>query len=195
MHQLYMNADGWLVASPHRYAGESLGRQRRGQVPGPYKLIRHDKVISPAIRTSVLVMLEPDGSVTGAATGRWELRHDNDFTVALDGVTYGGVFTTAVGRRQRRLGPRFSAISADGVAAWGSQHRRVANAAAEGPLRPRAPLYGETFSLAMPRPLGAPQAAYSYSVVSGPAGLTVDRATGVVTLAAGACRTWASRTR
>jgi hypothetical protein len=33
----------------------------------------------------------------------------------------------------------------------------------------------------MPRPKGNPRASYSYSVVSGPTGLTVDRATGMVT--------------
>jgi beta-xylosidase len=180
VHQLYLDADGWLVASPHRYAGESLHLQFRGQVPGAYKLIRHDKVISPAIRASVLVMLEPDGDVSGAATGRWELRRGNAFTVTLDGVTYEGVFSTQWDDDNGAWVRAFSAISLDGVAAWGSHTVVSDRPPRQVRLRARTPPYGETFTLDMPRPLSAPWTEYSYSVVNGPAGLTVDRATGVV---------------
>src|SRR6185436_11265619 len=62
VHQLYMNADDWLVTSP-------------------------------AMRTSVLVTLEPNGDVSGGAAGRWKLRGDNAFTLELDDVTYQGIFS------------------------------------------------------------------------------------------------------
>jgi len=180
VHQLYMNADGWLVASPHRYAGESLERQRRGDVPGAYKLIRHDKVISPAMRTSVLVTLEPDGDVSGGATGRWKLRRDNALTLELGEVTYEGIVSTQWDDDNGAWVRAFSAISLDGVSVWGSQTVVSDRPPRQVRLRGREPLYGEPFTLAMPRPSGAHGAAYSYSVVSGPSGLTVDRATGVV---------------
>jgi arabinan endo-1,5-alpha-L-arabinosidase len=32
VHQLYLNEDDWLVAAPHRYAGERLDRAPRGEV-------------------------------------------------------------------------------------------------------------------------------------------------------------------
>ena len=35
VHQLYMNADGWLVASPHRYAGESPDANAAARCPAP----------------------------------------------------------------------------------------------------------------------------------------------------------------
>jgi len=93
VHQLYMNEDEWLVASPHRYAGERLERRQRGEVPGQYKLILHDKEMTPAVRTSVVVSLERNGAVAGAVAGHWHLDRDDDFTVELDGVVYRGVFT------------------------------------------------------------------------------------------------------
>ena len=121
MHQLYMNEDEWLVAAPHRYAGERLDRRRRGEVPGQYKLIIHDKAMSPAMRTSVVVTLEPEtaespvrpaaGISTATATSR----------VELDGVTYRGVFTTQWDDDQGAWVHAFSALSPEGVAAWGSQ--------------------------------------------------------------------------
>ena len=180
VHQLYLNADDWLVAAPHRYAGESLTLQHRNQVPGDYKLINHAKTISAAVRTSSLVTLEPDGKVTGAATGTWSFSHDNDITLVLNGVTYRGVFTTQWDDDNGAWVYSFSALSGDGVAVWGSQTvldrlgpRSIALPAVE-------PLYGETFDVELPEPLGSPLDAYTYSVASGPTGLTVDRKTGVV---------------
>ena len=99
----------------------------------------------------------------------------------LDGVTYRGVFTTQWDDDNGAWVYAFSAISADGVAVWGSQTVVATSAAHGSRCAARAPRYGQTFSLAMPRPHGNPRDAYSYSVVSGPPGLTVDRATGVVT--------------
>jgi arabinan endo-1,5-alpha-L-arabinosidase len=180
VHRLYMNEDGWLVAAPHRYAGESPGRPRRGQVPGEYKMINHGKAISPALRTSAVITLAADGEVTGAATGRWEVSHRGDFTVDLDGVTYRGAVATEWDDDHGAWVYAFTALSGDGVAVWGSQTVVAKHPPREVALPARAPLYGQTFTLAMPEPHGNPRNAYSYSVVSGPTGLTVDRATGVV---------------
>jgi beta-xylosidase len=181
VHRLYMNAEGWLVAAPHRHAGESPVPAQRGHVPGDYKLINHGKAISPAVRTSVVIGLEPNGAVTGAATGSWDLSHAGDFTVVLDGVTYRGVFTNEWDDDHGAWVSSFSAISSDGVAVWGSQTVVAKHPPRTVALPAREPLYAQTFSIAMPEPQGNPGHAYSYSVVSGPAGLTVDRATGVVT--------------
>lgn len=181
VHQLYMNADGWLVAAPHRYAGETLARQHRNQVPGTYKVINHGKAISPSTNTSEVITLDPNGTITGAGTGSWKFRHDNDLRVVLDGIVYRGVFSTQWDDDQGAWVDAFSALSDDGVALWGSQTVTSKHGPRAVNLPDVAPLYGETFELDMPRPRGNPHTAYAYSVVSGPAGLSVDRATGTVT--------------
>lgn len=182
VHQLYMNADGWLVAAPHRYAGERRQRQHRNQVPGDYKLINHGKAISPDVNTSNLITLQPDGRVTGAASGTWQFAQENDITLALEGVTYRGVFTTQWDDENGAWVYSFSALSTDGVALWGSQTVVGRLGPRMVSLEPVDALYGETFNLTIPTPPGNPtRDSYTYSVVTGPTGLTVDRESGVVT--------------
>jgi arabinan endo-1,5-alpha-L-arabinosidase len=181
VHQLYLNEDDWLVAAPHRYAGERLDRTHRGEVPGQYKLLNHGKAISPAMNTSVLVTLERDGEVSGPASGRWSLGHRGDFRIVLGDVTYHGVFSTQWDDDNGAWVRAFSALSEDGVAVWGSQPVLSRHPPRRVTLRARSPLYGMLFTLALPRPHGNRGDAYSYSVVSGPAGLVLDRATGILT--------------
>jgi arabinan endo-1,5-alpha-L-arabinosidase len=179
VHQMYMNADGWLVAAPHQYAGESLTLQHRNQVPADYKLINHGKGISAAVNTSAVISLQPDGKVTGAASGTWTFSQDNEFAVVLNGLTYRGLFTTQWDNDNGSWVFAFSAVSRTGVSVWGSQvvtskHPRTVA------LSGQTVLYGESFSFGIPAPIGSPRNAYSYSLVSGPSGLTVDRPTGAV---------------
>jgi arabinan endo-1,5-alpha-L-arabinosidase len=181
VHQLYMNADGWPVAAPHRYAGEGLPLLKRNNVPGDYKVINHGKAISPALNTSGVIKLHPNGTVTGAASGRWTFAHDgNDFTITLDGVAYRGVFSTQWDDENGAWVYSFSALSRKGVAVWGS-HTVVAKG---GPtfvaLPGLSPLYGQPFTFDVRTLFEIRQHVYSYSIVTGPAGLTIDRVTGVL---------------
>lgn len=180
VHEMYLNEDDWLVAAPHRYAGAREDRVHRREVPGEYKLINHGKGISPAMNASVVVRLERDGRVTGPVTGRWSLGHRDGFEIVLGDVAYRGVASTEWDDENGAWVQAFSAISPDGVAVWGSHTVVSRRAPRIVPLSPRAPLYGETFTRTLPEPHGDRKDEYSYSVVSGPAGLTVDRATGVV---------------
>jgi hypothetical protein len=175
-----MNTDGWLVAAPHRYAGERLARQSRDQVPGAYKVINHGKAISPAVNRSTLITLQPEGIVTGTTTGTWEFTRDNDITLVLDGIRYRGVFSTQWNEDIGAWVYAFSALSPDGVSLWGSKTVVPKHAPRTVLLNEFEALYGRTFNTNMPTPLGNPLTAYSYTLVSGPTGLTVNRATGVL---------------
>jgi arabinan endo-1,5-alpha-L-arabinosidase len=181
VHQLYMNADEWLVAAPHRYAGESLGRSGKNHVPGDYKLINHGKAIAPTLNSSAVITLRANGTVVGAATGAWKLTNDNDLTLTLAGTTFQGVFSTQWDDDQGAWVHAFSALSPNGVAIWGSKPVMAKTPAVTVPLPDRFALFGETMQLAMPRPRENPKDTYSYSVVNGPTGLTIDRATGMLT--------------
>jgi beta-xylosidase len=181
VHQLYLNADGWLVAAPHRYAGESLTLQHQNQVPGEYKFINHGKAISPTVNTSAVITLQPNGQVTGAATGTWTFSHDNHLTLVLSGTTYRGVFSTQWDFDNGTWVYSFSALSRAGVAVWGSQVVVAKHGPRTVPVEDQEALYGDTFELALTPPLGSPKNAYTYSVASGPTGLGVDRTSGVVT--------------
>lgn len=180
VHQMYMNAAGWLVAAPHRFAGEMPERHQRPDVVGDYKLINHGKAITPVVQTSTLITLQPNGTISGAVAGAWNFERDNDLTLTVNGVTYQGVFSTQWDDDQGAWVYAFSALSGDGVALWGSHVVTSQQAAREVVLPDRLALYGETNTFSVPEPQGGPKEVYSYAILNGPAGLQIDRATGVL---------------
>lgn len=180
VHQLFMNADEWLVAAPHRYAGESLAAFADGQIPGTYKLINHGKAISAAINTSVIVTLNPDHTITGVALGTWELTGDYDVTLTLDGISYRGVFAKLWDDDNGVWVNAFSALSNNGVSVWGSRVAVSNTPPASIFLGERLALYGRPLSFSVSPPVAGSDRVYSYSLVSGPIGLAVDRASGAV---------------
>jgi len=120
VHQFYFNADGWPVVAPHRYAGETIGATDAGRIVGDYKLINHAKDITATVKTSAVITLNLDGSVTGAATGTWQLSGDHNATLVLGGTTYRGVFSRQWDEDNQIWVQTFSALSGGGVAVWGS---------------------------------------------------------------------------
>jgi beta-xylosidase len=121
VHQLFLNADHWLVVAPHRYAGEALGVVGESQVSGTYKLINHGKAISSTVTPSVTVTLHANRAVTGATAGSWQLSDGHQLTLVLGATTYRGVCVRQWDDDQRVWVLGFTALSADGTAVWGSK--------------------------------------------------------------------------
>lgn len=119
--QLYLNEDGWFVAAPHRYAGETITATDPNMVPGDYKLINHGKDITATVKTSTVVTLAGDGAISGTATGNWQLSGDYYCTLNVGGTTYKGVFATQWDDDNQAWVLTFSALSSSGVAIWGSR--------------------------------------------------------------------------
>lgn len=120
VHQMFMNEEDWLVMAPHRYAGEILGTYSAGEIPGDFKLINHGKTITPDVVESALITLEPDGSLSGAANGTWQLSGDHRAELTFNGDAYRGVFVRQWDNDNRVWVMAFTALSKDGVALWGS---------------------------------------------------------------------------
>ncbi|WP_156762072.1 LamG-like jellyroll fold domain-containing protein [Microbacterium karelineae] len=121
VHEMSMNADGWPVAAPRRYAGGSeQERIRRPDLVGEYRMIVHDKAISPEVRTPESVTLERNGRVTGALEGRWRLTAGSHLTLSVDGETYSGVVSREWDPVSAAWVDSFSAVSAAGEPIWGS---------------------------------------------------------------------------
>jgi arabinan endo-1,5-alpha-L-arabinosidase len=122
VHQMFVNADDWLVVAPHRYAGETIAPTDVGRIVGNYKLINHGKDITAAVKYSTNITLATDGTVSGAATGTWQLTGDYDATLVLGGVTYRGVFVRQWDESRSRWLLAFTAIDpATGTTIWGSK--------------------------------------------------------------------------
>ncbi len=84
VHQLFVTQDGWLVASPYEFSGETvtddnIANQQlytSDQVAGDYQFMAHpyrQNTAAKEYEKPVTIHLNADGTVTGEYTGTWEL--------------------------------------------------------------------------------------------------------------------------
>lgn len=121
VHEMYMNADGWPVVSPLRYAGEMPQPVDASVMDGLYKLILHLRDINTVEHESVEITLHADGTITGAYTGEWRCTDGVNVTLTLDGVAYTGVMHTALDASQRIWTTCISALDESGAALWATR--------------------------------------------------------------------------
>ncbi|MFC0252212.1 family 43 glycosylhydrolase [Massilia consociata] len=123
VHQMLMNADGWPVVAPYRYAKEKAVAVRREFVAGDYLFVNHGKDISAAIKRSQHVTLAANGAVTGAVTGTWALVGANGVELRLQGAAtpYKGAFLSQWDETSKSYVMTLSALSGEGVAVFGSR--------------------------------------------------------------------------
>ncbi len=119
VHQIYINADGWPVVSPQRYAGETAGKIARGEVIGEWQLVNMGKDITAVPAGSSDISLTKNGKITGAANGTWTLDDVNAATLVIDGETYKGRFVPVWDPALEAWSTGFTALSAHGVSVWG----------------------------------------------------------------------------
>jgi arabinan endo-1,5-alpha-L-arabinosidase len=131
VHELFVNADGWLVASPHRYVpvqGKNIVDGR--DLLGDFKFINLGKDINREAKPSVYVSLHADGSISGEVTGTYRRYtfDPNRITIQLDGSDepFEGRLAWQWNEAAARLVPVFTAVSRTGVSLWGSKLERKA---------------------------------------------------------------------
>ena len=102
VHQLFLNDEGWLMAAPYEFDGETITSEKIAseasisddEIPGDYQFIRHQydqNTAAKAYEKPVNIKLNADGSVSGGETGKWVRKVGTDYiTLVLSGVTYRG---------------------------------------------------------------------------------------------------------
>lgn len=121
VHQFYFNEEGWPVVSPFRYAGEPDGKGGEEHIAGDYELVNHGKDISFEIKESAAVRLEPDGSVTGAVSGKWTADDGGRLRLTVDGDEYNGVWLRSWDSAAGKWTGTFTVLSEQGVSLWGAK--------------------------------------------------------------------------
>lgn len=98
VHQLFVNQDGWLVAAPYEFSGETytdndIATQQlyaATKVEGDYQIIAHpyrQNTAAMDYEKPVTIHLNADGSISGEYTGKWELvRGTSYINLTLKGV-------------------------------------------------------------------------------------------------------------
>lgn len=128
VHEMWMNEDGWLVASPHRYApvnGDNYVDPL--DIEGDYRLILHSNDTNTEEHQSVYISLAQSGgifqgTVSGDYSGTYQINEDNSYiTLNLDGTNYDGVIKWQWNNGDERLEPVISAMTATGEMAWAQQ--------------------------------------------------------------------------
>jgi beta-xylosidase len=114
-----MNQDGWPVVAPYRYTGERLETINQEDIPGEYQFINHEKDITKYLKKAVNITLNPDGTITGAVSGTWELVDDYYANIVIDGKTYKGVFLRQWTELTEKKDITFTALSDEGKTIWG----------------------------------------------------------------------------
>jgi arabinan endo-1,5-alpha-L-arabinosidase len=126
VHQLFVNEDGWLVAAPYEYDGETLSTNGYSveDVAGEYDTILHSYVQNYAnldYATPLQISLNADGTITGTYTGTWSVDSDNPYiNLYMDGHTYKGVLVEQKVDNENYSTLCFTAVNEEGLCIWGS---------------------------------------------------------------------------
>ncbi len=130
VHQVYLNEDGWLVAAPFEYSGETLTNSlvktqqeiATSAIPGKYKVLVHKyklNHLTKAYASPIEVVLGADGSVSGDATGTWTITEGTCYmTVTISGTPYKGVMVQQTMEPTDTQVPAFTGVASTGVTAW-----------------------------------------------------------------------------
>lgn len=98
VHQLFVNQDGWLVAAPYEFSGETytdndIATQQlydATKVEGDYQIIAHpyrQNTAAMDYEKPVTIHLNADGSISGEYIGKWELVSGTSYiNLTLKGV-------------------------------------------------------------------------------------------------------------
>lgn len=136
VHQLIMNEDGWVVATPYEYTSDekiSETGHTIEAVTGEYEFIFHklnqkivaDQVTSGAnaeVEYSKNITLNADGTVTGDVNGKWTMSDDSaDMTFTLDNVTYKGSFIVQADESAEMVKKMTFTATGNNTCIWGSK--------------------------------------------------------------------------
>ncbi len=138
VHQVYQNSDGWLVAAPFEYTGETLKSAQisskqnvaTADIPGKYKVLVHNyklNHLTKAYTKPVEVVLATDGTVSGGLSGKWSVQEGTSYaSIAISGAEYKGVMVMQT--MEKSIGQKLSSYdkvpcftglnSSTGVTLW-----------------------------------------------------------------------------
>lgn len=128
IHQLFVNSDGWLVAAPYEYTGETVSDTGydKAELTGTYEVLYHKQSINYTNLECVTpqkLQLNNDGTVSGDYTGTWTVNNGSPYvTMVLNGVEYNGLFVEQYMENTRYKTMCFTLLGDNQVEFWGSKY-------------------------------------------------------------------------
>ena len=133
-HQVFLNKNGWLVAAPFEYNGETTTDNdiatkqlvATEDIPGIYEILVHKYKMNYENMeevTPVKVTFTADGRITGAYTGTWKLDEGTSYlTIRLGSTDYNGVLIEEQIDTKSIKAAAFSVMANSGVNIWGYKY-------------------------------------------------------------------------
>lgn len=128
VHQLFTNEEGWLVAAPYEYMGETLLETgyEKSEVLGTYEILYHKQSVDYAnleCVTAKALTLNEDGTVTGDYEGTWTMTDNSPYVqLVLGDVEYKGVFVEQYIEEYDKKTMCFTLLGDNEVELWGSRY-------------------------------------------------------------------------
>ena len=134
VHQVFQNEEGWLVAAPFEYTGETIKsadiakkqKVATADIPGKYKLLTHDYKLDHTTKKyaePVEIELKADGTISGAKSGTWTIKEGTSYITINIGADYKGVMVIQTLEPTNDQVPSFTCLrSASGVTIWGYKY-------------------------------------------------------------------------
>ncbi len=125
VHQMFLNEDGWPVAVPYEYSGDSISETGYSinEITGYYEFINHGTSNSSAMLETLNIKLEKNYKVTGDVSGTWGMKKGTYYmNLTIDGVTYKGVFFKQQDESvSESKVMTFTAVGSNNECIWGSR--------------------------------------------------------------------------
>lgn len=121
VHRMFVNEDGWPVVAPYRYLGDDDDKDSftDDEIIGSYQYINHGSATGMGAKYegSMTLFLDADGSVSGAARGKWSSNGKNITLTLTDGI-----YTGVLYRQKNENGEpvlTFTAAGNNNSSVWG----------------------------------------------------------------------------
>ncbi|MDE5753206.1 MAG: RICIN domain-containing protein [Oscillospiraceae bacterium] len=136
VHQLIMNEDDWVIATPYEYVPDeeiSVTGHTMEAVTGEYEFIFHklsQKIVADQttsgnnaeVEYSKNIVLNVDGTVSGDIKGTWSMSENSaDMTFTFDNVTYKGSFIVQADESVNMVKKMTFTASGNNTCIWGSK--------------------------------------------------------------------------
>ncbi len=148
VHQLFLNKEGWLVAAPHEFRGETLTQAQvdstetidNSEIPGSYQMLLHNyklKYDTMAYQKPMTITLtasesDPYTGTVSYGNGTWTReKGTNRISFKLYNVEYHGVLTRQTVEYSNIPAVCFSVVSSKGGAAGSTSQREIWGSKAE----------------------------------------------------------------
>ncbi len=134
VHQVFQNKDGWLVAAPFEYTGETVKSAdiattqqiASDQIAGTYKLLIHQYKLdhtSKAYSSPKNISVNTDGTISGDVSGKWSIQEGTSYIdITIGSVVYKGVMVEQTLEPSDDKVPAFTALASNGVTVWGYKY-------------------------------------------------------------------------